>query len=337
MFTVRNHEKCYPLKGNINDTAAFEKLANQLWGNQENVAEGEHIFGKGKVIWGKPIETVLNEINAIPGFQAEKTDFLNLQYIHKKLGSADLYFVANQQNSELTRECVFRIKNKIPQIWNAQNGTVEKVTNYSNENNLVRIPVTFKPYESLIFVFDGDDSPHHLTEVKNEVAEKITISDFKGTITFSPVYTAQIPPVTITDLKSWTDFADPNIKYFSGKATYTIHFKVPKDFKKNASAIILNLGKIEAVGGVTLNKKFLGNIWLPDFKLDVTSILQEENELEVTVANTYRNRIIGDFIEYGKLQNIWTTSPIEKYLNKDSALKPSGLIGPIELIKSANK
>ena len=126
MFTVRNHEKCYPLKGNINDTAAFEKLANQLWGNQENVAEGEHIFGKGKVIWGKPIETVLNEINAIPGFQAEKTDFLNLQYIHKKLGSADLYFVANQQNSELTRECVFRIKTKFLKFGMPKTGRLKR-------------------------------------------------------------------------------------------------------------------------------------------------------------------------------------------------------------------
>jgi hypothetical protein len=61
--------------------------------------------------------------------------------------------------------------------------------------------------------------------------------------------------------------------------------------------------------------------------------LKTNNILEVTVANVCRNRFIGDYIQFGNIQTMWTTSPIEKFLNKDTSLKPSGLIGPIKLIQ----
>jgi hypothetical protein len=58
------------------------------------------------------------------------------------------------------------------------------------------------------------------------------------------------------------------------------------------------LGDIEATAEVRLNKKLLGTVWMPNFKLDVTGLLQSKNTLEITIANAYRNRIIGDFRQY---------------------------------------
>ena len=320
------------LKGINTDRKAFKDLTDQLWGNQENETSGELNVGKGKIVWGKPIDRVLKEINCLPDLETDQPDSLNLQYIHKKVGQTDLYFVANQQNIELKRECTFRILNKIPEIWNPQNGTILKPSNYSNGNGRVHIPVTFAPYESLVFVFNGYDKPHQLTNIKPVEPEIAEVSNFTGTISFSPAYPAKIAPVKITDLKSWTDFADPAINYFSGKAQYTIHFKLPEGFISSDS-ILLSLGKIGAIGGVRLNGKWLGNIWLPDFKMDVTHILEADNELQVELANVYRNRIIGDLIEYGKMHNLWTTSPVETFFEKDKTLQPAGLLGPIQLIK----
>jgi hypothetical protein len=61
--------------------------------------------------------------------------------------------------------------------------------------------------------------------------------------------------------------------------------------------------------------------------------LLADNKLEVIVANTCRNRIIGDFIEYGKVQTVWTSATVEQYLDKNKPLKPSGLMGPLVFIK----
>lgn len=312
----------------------FKELADKLWGKQKNITSGENNFGKGKIIWGKPIEKVLQDINLVPDLSTDQLDSLNIQFIHKKFGETDLYFIANQQNMELKRQLTFRIANKIPEIWNPEYGSIRQAKNYSNEDNLVRIPVTLAPYESLFFVFIGTDKSHQLADNKFIESEVTEISRFSGTITFTPAYPAVIAPVEITNLKSWTNFTDPAIKYYSGKSNYTIHFKLPTGYNPGSDSIQLSLGTLGVVGRVRLNGKWLGNIWLPDFRMDVTNILKTDNELQVEVANVYRNRIIGDLIEYGKLKSIWTTSPIDKFLDKDKTLTPSGLIGPIQLIKS---
>jgi hypothetical protein len=321
------------LKGRKDGGIEFKEIADKLWGKHENQNFGERIFGKGKIIWGKPIEKVLQQIKLAPDLSTDQSDSLNIQFIHKKIGETDVYFVANQQNTELKRELIFRISGKIPEIWNPEYGIVQKVTNYSNENNQVRIPVTLSPYESLFIVFNGKDKYHKLNQSKVALPEIAEISNFTGTITFSPAYPANFTPVEITGLKSWTDFSDPAIKYFSGKARYKIHFTLPAGFKPGTDSVLLSLGKIGCIARVRLNNKELRNIWIPDFRMDVSNILQSENELEVEVANVYRNRIIGDLTEFGKLNTLWTTSPVETYFETDKTLQPSGLMGPIELIK----
>jgi len=64
----------------------------------------------------------------------------------------------------------------------------------------------------------------------------------------------------------------------------------------------------------------------------VKGILKAENVLEVSVANTFRNRFIGDYGQFGKIQHLWTSSPVADFLNKDLPLKPSGLKGPVRII-----
>ncbi len=53
----------------------------------------------------------------------------------------------------------------------------------------------------------------------------------------------------------------------------------------------------------------------------------------VTVANVYRNRLIGDLVQYGEIKNLWTTSPIKEFLNKDMKLQSSGIAGPATISK----
>jgi hypothetical protein len=83
---------------------------------------------------------------------------------------------------------------------------------------------------------------------------------------------------------------------------------------------------------VILNGKLLAYPWQSNTRLFVSGTLKAENKLEINVANVCRNRFIGDLIEYGSVKSLWTTSPIETILNKDMLLKPSGLMGPLELI-----
>ena len=303
-------------------------------------------------------------------------------FIHKKLGDTDAYFVFNQQSRSLNLELIFRIAGKTPEIWNPENGSVTKPSIYSVEKNQTRIPVSFKPHESKIFVFKNGIPDQFITKVSlagkqifpqqqledttfaipqaifskskfgfttnlsgeyaftindsriiraNLVQTKIALIDnFKATIEFFPISEEVIQPVEITKLKSLTEFDEPAIRYFAGKAKYTITFKTPNSFISETDSAVLDLGNIDATAEVRLNGKLLAYAWMPNTELVVSGLLEDENKLEITVADVARNRFIGDWNQFGKIQSIWSTS---NALKKDLPLKPSGLMGSLKLLK----
>jgi hypothetical protein len=152
-----------------------------------------------------------------------------------------------------------------------------------------------------------------------------------GKLNFLPAYPDTIATTAVSSLKSFTDFDNEAIKYFSGTARYTIQFAAPPTIKE-VDSVLLVLGDIDATAAVRLNKKPLGTVWMPGFKLNVTGLLQPQNSLEITLATTYRNRIIGDFKQYGHLKNVWTSANVADVLDKEKILKPSGVMGPLQLV-----
>jgi len=335
------------------------------------------------MISGKPLAEVIKQSNVIPDLNTNTGNPKELMYIHKKLDNMDIYFVFNQQNRALNRELIFRVTGKTPEIWNAENGDVIKPAIYFIEKNQTRIPVSFKPYESKIFVFKNEAPDNFIQQVslagkqifpqqnladttfqiplavlnqdkfsftseftgdytfttnKDKVMkakllqpEMVEISNSKIRIEFYPISDEVIQPVEVTSLKSLTEFKNPAIKYFAGKAKYTINFSAP-DFASASDSILLDLGNLSATSEVILNGKLLANPWQSNTRLVVSGLIKAENKLEITVANVCRNRFIGDLIQYGSIKSLWTTSPIETILNKDMPLKPSGLMGPLKLV-----
>jgi len=365
-----------------NNTAEFNKLADALWGKT-----AENIYGKGKVISGKPIGEVLKQLQVVPGFTTNSNNPKELMFIHKRMDDIDVWFVFNQQNIPLNRELLFRVAGKIPEIWNPVNGTSIQPAVFSVEKNQTRIPVSFKPHESMIFVFRNGFANNSITKVSvggiqifpqvktdddivvpqavfangkydfnNNVTGdytftaadgksinaavaqpvEIELSNFKAGLEFFPISNEKINPVEITTLKSLTEFDEPAIKYFAGKVKYTIQFDSPNGFTSSGDSIMLTLGKMDATAEVRLNEKQLAYIWMPNTELNVSGLLKAENILEVTVADVCRNRFIGDLIQFGSVKSLFTTSPITNILNKDMPLKPSGLIGPLKLMKYNN-
>ncbi len=168
-------------------------------------------------------------------------------------------------------------------------------------------------------------------ETKLTKPKIVALDNSKIRIEFFPISDEVIQPVELTSLKSLTEFDNPAIKYFAGKAKYTIYFSTP-DLVSASDSILLDLGILSATSEVILNGKLLAFPWQPNTRLVVSGVLKAENKLEITVATVCRNRFIGDLIQYSSITSLWTTSPIESILNKDMPLKPSGLMGPLKLV-----
>jgi hypothetical protein len=130
---------------------------------------------------------------------------------------------------------------------------------------------------------------------------------------------------------------DPAVRYFSGEATYRLRFSVSGLPAAATDEFRLELGDFESVAEVTLNGRSRGQAWRPRQSFDVTGLLRAGNELVVTVANVYRNRLIGDMAQYGEVRNLRTSSPIADFLSADKPLKKTGLIGPIRVTRAPRR
>jgi len=142
--------------------------------------------------------------------------------------------------------------------------------------------------------------------------------------------------VRFDTLTSWIDHSDPGIKFYSGKTTYRTTFNTGNDLKNKSLA--LELGQVLDIGiaRVTLNGKDLGVTWRPPFRVDISKALKlGENKLDVTVVNSWRNRLIGDskLPEEERLTktNIKVLDRTHSKRRTKWELEESGLLGPVRI------
>ncbi len=83
---------------------------------------------------------------------------------------------------------------------------------------------------------------------------------------------------------------------------------------------------------VTVNGKDLGVVWHAPYRVDVTSALKPgNNNVVIKVVNAWVNRFIGD--EQPGATKI-TFADVKPY-KANSPLLPSGLLGPVAVVRSA--
>ena len=158
------------------------------------------------------------------------------------------------------------------------------------------------------------------------------VDDFTGKVSFfNRTYMDQPYELDISKLIPWNNFSNPDIRYFSGTAKYDLNFDLPADIENSVDSIIMTPGNLRETAEIILNDSLLGTAWCPDYFFNVKGIVKAgRNNLKISVSNVYRNRFIGDMIQYGRLENLWTTSPIDQLLRKDMPLKESGVLGPVK-------
>jgi hypothetical protein len=303
------------------DQAEFLKLSSDLFGD----GSGVHKVGQGTVYAGQSLGDALAALQLKPDFECAK----DLEFVHRKLTDSDIYFVDNRSDQGVSLEAMsFRMTGKQPELWHAETGTSESVS-FKIADGRTTVPLSLEPWGTAFVVFDRSTAAisHVITPVK-----ETTVATLAGPwkVSFEPGRGA--PASTIMDkLSDWSKTADPGVKYFSGAATYTQTVRaLPKWFSKGAR-ISLDLGDVKNLAVLTVNGKEVGEAWHAPYRLDVTSALKPgTNQIEVKVVNAWVNRLIGD--EQPKASKIAFT-PVKPY-KANSPLLPSGLLGPVTLVRA---
>jgi len=128
-------------------------------------------------------------------------------------------------------------------------------------------------------------------------------------------------------LYDWTSASNDSIKFYSGKAVYSNHFDLTT--MSDEETIFLNLGKLSALAIVKINGKEVGGVWTAPWKIDISNFVNAgKNSVEISVVNTWANRLIGDSHLPAKVRPTWCT--VNPY-KSDSELHPSGLLGPVSV------
>jgi hypothetical protein len=147
-------------------------------------------------------------------------------------------------------------------------------------------------------------------------------------VTFDAKWGGPEQPVRFDTLTDWTEHKDLGIKYYSGKAVYRTTFKI--DYDPAGKPLAIALGDVKDVGiaRVRLNGMDIGVVWRPPFRAEISKAVKRgENNLAVTVVNSWRNRLIGDR-ESPEEQRLTRTNIT---ITKNWKLEPSGLLGPVIL------
>ncbi len=280
-----------------------------------------------------------------------------LDYVHRRLGDgSQVYFVRNTQPDPVRSEVVLRVGGLAPELWHPDSGAIEPASVYQAlGSSRTLMPLWLEPNGSVFVVFRKPAARHAVAvspaetetrlnlesgELSAETAGRYRVQFSDGSratadvpaipqplavagpwrVEFTPGWGAPAN-VTFDRLESWTENANPGIRYYSGTAKYSARVELP------AGDQWLDLGEVREIARVRWNGRDLGVLWKKPFRIALGSAAKAGwNDVEVEVTNLWPNRLIGD--QRLPLSERRTSTNITKW-TADSPLMPSGLLGPV--------
>ena len=312
--------------------AAVKKLAKTLWGGVNGTSLKLGVFGKGKVLCGMDMHTALNTLGIKPDFNLNNAGpVLNsdpVLFIHRKTTEGDIYFVSNQSEKTITINPAFRITGMQPEIWDPVTGETRLLSRFSKQEGATAVPLKLAALQSLFVVFRkaADQAPKDGT-VNFPEPELVTTISTPWMVDFQDKLRGPKEPVAFNQLVDWTDRSEEEIKYYSGTAVYRNTFK-GKEAKADEK-IYLNIGEVKVMAKVLVNGTDVGGVWTAPWRVDITKAVKNGvNKVEISVANTWVNRLIGDSKLPAAERKTWTSTPM---YNEKSKLQSSGMKGPVTI------
>jgi hypothetical protein len=311
---------------------AIRTIADDLWGQTDGGSLTVNAYGKGRVYWRRDVPAVLAAERVGRDFDYAAVDpAMDLRFAHRRLADGELYFVTNQSDRAATVPTWFRTSGRAPELWHADTGKSERV-GYAVEGNRTRIPLILGAYESVFVLFRAPGTAMGLTLPPPQIRTVGTLSK-NWSVQFSTG--APIP----TNVGSWTANADPEIRYFSGVATYRQSITASGGWFGKGERLYLDLGHVGDVAEVRINGITAGTAWAPPYRIDVTDQMRRgRNAVEIRVANTWQNRFVGD-LQPGATQHVWTNAAagagfamLGEGLAASTELTPSGLLEPVRIV-----
>jgi len=304
--------------------AEVVNIAGKLWGS-ENKLQIINRYGKGKVIAGKELREVFEELGLTK--DVELNGYYPVLWTHRSAPEREIYFLTNQSNMKLTLTPSFRIVGMTPQLWDPITGEVRILNEYKVIDGRTQVPLTLNSQQSYFIVFAKSAFKSFENGYKNNFPEHNVLLklDRPWKVNFVDKVIGPKEPVIFNSLNDWSEREEDDIKYYSGSAVYTTTFtmdQIEKDFD-----YYINLGDVQVMAKVKINDKNIGGTWTKPHILNTKGNLKKgENKIEIDIVNLWRNRMIKEkYLPVNERKSWWLIDDILP----GEHLQPSGLLGPV--------
>jgi len=302
-----------------------QKLAGEIWGNVDGIKIKSGKVGKGLILCGMNMQEALDFIHIQPDLSLTKPD--SVLFIHRTLPDGDIYFVSNQSCKEVSINPSFRISGKMPEFWEPTTGTIHDLPQYTNAEGRTSVPLKLEAWESQFIIFRKPASSDH-TGINFPDPDVLQEIQGPWIVTFDHAMRGPLQPVVFKTLKDWTSSSNDSIKYYSGTAAYKTQVNI-ETIPQNQH-VFIQLGNIVAIAKIKINGQYAGGVWTAPWQLEIGKYLKPgENTIEIEVANTWVNRLIGDLKRPAKERKTWIN--FSTY-TATSPLQSSGLMGPVKIV-----
>ena len=307
------------LTGYRDSDAEVRTIADALWTGR---------VGKGRIIADRTAREVFMADGVQPDFETIGAREA-VQYIHRRKGDTDIYFIASRSERSFSTRVAFRTAGRVPEIWDAVSGKRQSATEYAESNGRTTMSLEFNPCGSLFVVFPSGSAATEPHAIEPHGLKPILQLTGPWAVRFDPNWGGPAS-VEFPELVSWTQRSEEGIRFYSGTATYEKTFEMPA--VPAGQRVFLELGRVRELTEVRLNEKSLGVVWTPPFGVELTGAIQPgTNRLEVDVVNFWPNRLIGDA---SRPSGQRLTQTNIRAFTPDSPLVESGLLGPVTIVVS---
>jgi hypothetical protein len=243
-----------------------------------------------------------------------------LPFLKKTIGTTRFYLLTNPNSTNANAVVEFN-ESAVPQLWDPWTGEVHGTT-FSRKNGHVSLSLALPAFGSELIAFNNESHaplpvPAQWTEQKREnIGTGGWSVDAVGN---SEKGVGVHAYVDMAELKDWLSV--PELRTFSGAATYTAHVSVSQDELNHAGRAVIELGEVKDAADVKVNGVDAGQLVTQPFSLDIRPLLHSgDNVLEITVSNSLTN--YASTVQWPK--NWFDTMPHYPPIS-------SGLLGPVVL------
>ncbi|WP_165219069.1 glycosyl hydrolase [Aquisphaera insulae] len=266
------------------------------------------------------LSAAVGKLGLPPDFESD----IPLRYTHRRDVGADLYFVANPTSAAVTALGRFRTLRPHVEWWDPLEARRLAGPSARTEDGRSVVPLQLGPFESGWLVFRDTAGPKRPARTEPrpwrtlEGPWRVEFDRDRGG-----------PPEVVFDrLDDWARRPEPEIRAYSGRAVYRKRFDLGPSEVPAIDGV--DLGHVECAALVRLNGRDLGPAWCFPWRVRIPAgILRAgANDLEITVANLWINRLAHDAGLPEAERRTWTT--LTPYRPGEPP-RASGLLGPVRL------